>query len=207
MTGAGGQEHRQPRRRANVSELGLRQLSRHTGHVRLNCAKGGGDAGEDECVEARRVLLRLRVEKRNIETLSCRASVRYIGVPLLNAHGECVPEPLAPVGGVIGYRGQQLGVRRSSLSPTSKPKLSRGRWATVTDEAGYLHRFCRLGGSGILGHLLDRRRLLRLSLLHLLGHGQLCSHPLGRDLRRGLCGHRCRISRRLLGGVHNVHGD
>ena len=62
VTGAGGQVHRQPMRRAHVGVHGLRQLARHTGfgHVRVEAgAEGGGDADEDECAEARRVVLRL----------------------------------------------------------------------------------------------------------------------------------------------------
>ena len=79
VTGAGGQVHRQPMRRAHVGVRGLRQLARHTelGHVRVEAgAEGGGDADEDECAEARRVLLCLRVEKRIFfEGLRCRARV------------------------------------------------------------------------------------------------------------------------------------
>ena len=68
VTRAGGQVHRQPMRRAHVGVLGHRQLARHTGlgHVLVEAgAESGGDPDEDECEEARRVLLRLRVEKRN----------------------------------------------------------------------------------------------------------------------------------------------
>ena len=66
VSGAGGQVHRQPVRRAHVGVLGLRQLARHTGlgHVRVEAgAEGGGGADEDECAEARRVLLRLRLRR------------------------------------------------------------------------------------------------------------------------------------------------
>ena len=67
VMGAGGQEHRQPLRRARVGLADLRQLARHTGvcHVRVEGgAEGGSDADEDEHVEARRVLVRLWVEMR-----------------------------------------------------------------------------------------------------------------------------------------------
>ena len=62
VTGAGGQEHRQPLRRDRDRVVGLRQLARHTGlgHVREeHGAEGGGDADEDEHAEARSVLPRL----------------------------------------------------------------------------------------------------------------------------------------------------
>ena len=65
VTGAGGQEHRQPLRRARVGVVDLRQLARQTGlrHVRVDGgANGGSDADEDQRAEARRVLLRLWVE-------------------------------------------------------------------------------------------------------------------------------------------------
>ena len=65
VTGAGGQEHRQPMRRAHVGLVGLRPLAaRHTGlgHVRgEGGAEGGRGADEDERAEARRALRRLRV--------------------------------------------------------------------------------------------------------------------------------------------------
>ena len=67
VTGAGGQEHRQPLRRARVGLADLRQLARHTGVRRVRVeggAEGGSDADEDEHVEARRVLVRLWVEMR-----------------------------------------------------------------------------------------------------------------------------------------------
>eukprot|EP00964_Phaeocystis_antarctica_P127577 scaffold91237_cov60-Phaeocystis_antarctica.AAC.1 len=69
VTGAGGQEHRQPLRRARrVGAVDLHQLACHTGlcHERVDGgAKGGGDADEDERAEAQNVPLRLCVEKRN----------------------------------------------------------------------------------------------------------------------------------------------
>eukprot|EP00964_Phaeocystis_antarctica_P134099 scaffold98328_cov57-Phaeocystis_antarctica.AAC.1 len=68
VTGAGGQEHRQPLRRARVRVVALHQLACHTGLRDERAdggAKGGGDADEDERAEARRVPLRLWVEKRN----------------------------------------------------------------------------------------------------------------------------------------------
>ena len=69
VTGAGGQEHRQPLRRARVGVVDLHQLARHAGlcHVRVDDggAKGGSDADEDQRAEARRILLRLWVEKRD----------------------------------------------------------------------------------------------------------------------------------------------
>ena len=67
VTGAGGQEHRQPLRWARVGLADLRQLARHTGvrHVRVESgAEGGSDADEDERAEARHVLFRLWVEMR-----------------------------------------------------------------------------------------------------------------------------------------------
>ena len=67
VTGAGGQEHRQPLRWARVGLADLRQLARHTGVRRVRVeggAEGGSDADEDEHVEARRVLVRLWVEMR-----------------------------------------------------------------------------------------------------------------------------------------------
>ena len=72
MTRAGGQEHRQPTRRANMSVLGPRQLARHTGlgHVRIEAGvEGGGDGNEDECVDAlhRRDALHLRGALRDVE--------------------------------------------------------------------------------------------------------------------------------------------
>ena len=69
VTGAGGQEHRQPLRRARVGVVDLHQLARHTGlrHVRVDGgANGGSDADEDQRAEARRILLRLWVEKRDL---------------------------------------------------------------------------------------------------------------------------------------------
>ena len=51
----GGQEHRQPLRRARDGVLGLRQLARHAGlgDVRDDGGiEGGGDADEDERAEA-----------------------------------------------------------------------------------------------------------------------------------------------------------
>ena len=51
----GGQEHRQPLRRARDGGLGLRQLARHAGlgDVRDDGGiEGGGDADEDERAEA-----------------------------------------------------------------------------------------------------------------------------------------------------------
>ena len=69
VTGAGGQEHRQPLRRARVGVVDLHQLARHAGlcHVRVDDggAKGGSDADEDQRAEARPILLRLWVEKRD----------------------------------------------------------------------------------------------------------------------------------------------
>ena len=52
----GGQEHREPLRRARDGVLGLRQLARHAGlgEVRDDGgAEGSGDADEDERTEAR----------------------------------------------------------------------------------------------------------------------------------------------------------
>jgi hypothetical protein len=69
MTGAGGQEHRHPLRRASVGVVDLRQLARHTGsrHVRGESgAEDGSDADEDERTDARRVLLCLWVEKTRV---------------------------------------------------------------------------------------------------------------------------------------------
>ena len=63
VTGAGGQEHRQPTRRAHVGLVGLRPLARHTGlgHVRgEGGAECGSGADEDERAKARRALRRLR---------------------------------------------------------------------------------------------------------------------------------------------------
>ena len=62
VTGAGGQEHRQPLRRERVGVADLRQLVCHTGlpHVRVEGGvEGGSDADEHERAEARGVLLRL----------------------------------------------------------------------------------------------------------------------------------------------------
>ena len=63
VTGAGGQVHRQPMRRAHVGLVGLRPLARHTGlgHVRgEGGAECGSGADEDERAKARRALRRLR---------------------------------------------------------------------------------------------------------------------------------------------------
>eukprot|EP00964_Phaeocystis_antarctica_P070603 scaffold43007_cov57-Phaeocystis_antarctica.AAC.1 len=60
--GVGGQDHRQPLRRARDGVVGLRQLARHTGFGDVReegGAEGGGGAEEDEHTEARGVLLRL----------------------------------------------------------------------------------------------------------------------------------------------------
>ena len=62
VTGAGGQEHRQPLRRERVGVADLRQLVCHTGlpHVRVEGGvEGDSDADEHERAEARGVLLRL----------------------------------------------------------------------------------------------------------------------------------------------------
>jgi hypothetical protein len=67
VTGAGGQEHRQPLRRARVGVVDLRKLARHTElrHVWGEAdAEGDSNTDEDERGEARRDLLRLWVEKR-----------------------------------------------------------------------------------------------------------------------------------------------
>jgi hypothetical protein len=78
VTEAGGQEHRHPLRRASVGVVDLRQLARHTGlrHVRGESgAEDGSDADEDERSDARRVLLRLWVEKtEEAWSLSARRS-------------------------------------------------------------------------------------------------------------------------------------
>jgi CO dehydrogenase/acetyl-CoA synthase gamma subunit (corrinoid Fe-S protein) len=80
VTGAGGQEHRHPLRRERVVDVvDLHQLARHAGlrHVRVESgAADGSDADEDERAEARRVLIRLWVEKRKFRGAgrgSCRA--------------------------------------------------------------------------------------------------------------------------------------
>eukprot|EP00964_Phaeocystis_antarctica_P111878 scaffold76139_cov55-Phaeocystis_antarctica.AAC.1 len=63
VAGAGGQEHRQPLRRARDGVVDLRQTARHTGPRRVRDegdTEGGGDADEDERAEARsRLALRL----------------------------------------------------------------------------------------------------------------------------------------------------
>jgi hypothetical protein len=67
VPGAGGQEHRQPLRRARVGVVDLRQLVCHTElrHVWVEAgAQGGSDADEDERAESRRDILCLWVEKR-----------------------------------------------------------------------------------------------------------------------------------------------
>jgi hypothetical protein len=66
--GVGGQEHRQPLRRARDGVAGLRQFARHTGlhRVRGVGAEGGGGADEDERAEARSALLRLRLRHGGI---------------------------------------------------------------------------------------------------------------------------------------------
>jgi hypothetical protein len=67
VTGAGGQEHRQPLRRARVGVVDLRKLARHTElrHVWGEAdAEGDSNTDEDERGEARRDFLRLWVEKR-----------------------------------------------------------------------------------------------------------------------------------------------
>ena len=140
VTGAGGQEHRQPVRRAHVGVLGLRQLARHTGfgHVRVEAgAEGGGDADdEDECAEARRVLLRLRVEERTLR--GCVAggegawTLRTLGVP---------PERTANPRAAGAQLGRPQATRRYWESGGPVLALQAGptvkRWATVTDEAGF----------------------------------------------------------------------
>ena len=67
--GAGGQEHRQPLRRASDGVVDLHQLARHAGLCGVRNeggVEGGGDADEDERLGARRVLLRLQVRGRCI---------------------------------------------------------------------------------------------------------------------------------------------
>ena len=63
VTGAGGQEHRQPLRRARDGVVDLHQRARHTGLRRVRDegdAEEGGDADEDE---SRRGVVPLLVEK------------------------------------------------------------------------------------------------------------------------------------------------
>ena len=63
--GAGGQEHRQPLRRARVGVVDLHQPARHSGRRDVRDeggAENGGDADEDEREGTRGVLLRLQVE-------------------------------------------------------------------------------------------------------------------------------------------------
>ena len=78
----GGQEHRQPLRRARDGVVGLRQFARHTGglhHVRGERAEGGGDAEKDERAEARSALLRLRLSPGGIYIRSgCRTRMHIV---------------------------------------------------------------------------------------------------------------------------------
>jgi hypothetical protein len=183
VTGAGGQVHRQPMRRAHVGVHGLRQLARHTGlgHVRVEAgAEGDDDADEDECAEARRVLLRLRVEKRNskgcVAGRGCVWALRALGVP-----PERTANPRA-AGTQLG-RGHRRQGATGSPAVQSEPSKQRAPYSIPPSlMRPDLHRFRRLGGSGILGHLLGRRRLVHLGLLlgQLIEHlGQRCGQAIG----------------------------
>jgi len=106
--GVGGQEYRQPLRRARDGMVGLRQFARHTGlrRVRGEGAEGG-DADEDERAEARSVLLRLRLRRGIYKAHNAEPRTGCSGT------GRAVLERAART----GYPGQRWLSNRASRHP------------------------------------------------------------------------------------------